>query len=219
MPAAQSKYEWKIISVLSLASLLLAFHPADAQQQDEIDATFQQLEVLRKSAKYAEAISLAEYYAKLVKNRFGENHEDYALALNNIGYFYDIQGLFRQAEPYYKRAIAITEQVLGPDDPRLATNLYNLAISYQQQRRYNEAEPLYKRALQLREKALGPNDPSFAKEINNFASLYLLQGRYREAEPLFKRALAIAEEAFGPNSQITVTIRGNLNLIARELGR
>ena len=69
------------------------------------------------------------------------------------------QGRYAEAEPLYKRALAIGEKALGPDHPDVAQSLNNLASCTTHQGRYAEAEPLYKRALAIREKALGPDHP------------------------------------------------------------
>jgi tetratricopeptide (TPR) repeat protein len=64
------------------------------------------------------------------------------------------------AEPLYKRSLAIREKALGPGHPLLAVGLHNLAGLYQGQGRYAEAGPLYKRSLAITEKALAPDHPS-----------------------------------------------------------
>ena len=46
------------------------------------------------------------------------------------------QGQYAQAEPLYKRALAIKEKALGPDHPDVATSLNNLAELYQAQGQY-----------------------------------------------------------------------------------
>jgi tetratricopeptide (TPR) repeat protein len=57
------------------------------------------------------------------------------------------QGRYAEAEPLYKRSLAIREKALGPDHPDVALSLNNLAGLYDNQGRYAEAEPLYKRSL------------------------------------------------------------------------
>ena len=66
------------------------------------------------------------------------------------------QGRYAEAEPLFKRALAIYEKSRGPDHPFVATSLNNLADLYWTQGRYAEAEPLLKRALAIYEKTLGP---------------------------------------------------------------
>jgi tetratricopeptide (TPR) repeat protein/transcriptional regulator with XRE-family HTH domain len=105
---------------------------------------------------------------------------------------------YTQAEPIYRRALAIREQHLGPEHPDTGTILHNLAILQRDAGNFVEAEQLYRRALAIREQHLGPEHPYTANAYSNLANLYLTQKRYREAEPLYRRALAIREHHFGP---------------------
>ena len=98
------------------------------------------------------------------------------------------QGRYAEAEPLYKRALAIREKALGPDHPDVA-GLNNLAELYDKQGRYAEAEPLYKRALAIDEKALGPDHPDVATALNNLAELY------RDAGPLRRGRAALQARA------------------------
>jgi tetratricopeptide (TPR) repeat protein len=110
---------------------------------------------------------------------------------------YRDQGRYAEAEPLYRRALALREQALGPTHPDVATSLNSLGLLYHDQGRYAEAEPLYQRAIALREQALGPTHPTVAQSLNGLAVLYQEQGRYAEAEPRFKQALMISEKTLG----------------------
>ena len=72
-----------------------------------------------------------------------------ATSLNNLAELYRDQGQYAQAEPLYKRSLAIREKALGPDHPDVATSLNNLAVLYNAQGQYAQAEPLYKRSLAI----------------------------------------------------------------------
>ena len=117
--------------------------------------------------------------------------------LNNLANLYRSEGKLDQAEPLYRRALAIQEHLAGSDHPDLADLLYNLATVVSRQGRYDEAETLFKRALAMKEKTTGPDSPEVASTLNNLAIVYANQARYAEAEPLFARALAIKEQALG----------------------
>ena len=139
--------------------------------------------------------------------------------MNDLAGLYRDQGRYADAEPLYKRALAIYEKALGPDHPHVATSLNNLAGLYVNQGRYDAAEPLFKRALAISEKALGPDHPDVATSLNNLALLYRNQGRYDAAEPLYKRALAIYEKALGPDHPHVATSLNNLAGLYKNQGR
>src|SRR5262245_9202107 len=87
---------------------------------------------------------------------FGESDPRLATTLVNLAGVYYAQGRYADAEPLFRRALAIYEKTLGPAHPFTATALANLGAVYQAQKRYREAEPLLQRALAIREKAAGP---------------------------------------------------------------
>ena len=53
--------------------------------------------------------------------------EPTARLMNQLGLFLKEKCLFQQAEPLYRRALAIDEASFGPDHPEVATDLNNLA--------------------------------------------------------------------------------------------
>ncbi|MBT1570101.1 tetratricopeptide repeat protein, partial [Klebsiella pneumoniae] len=63
----------------------------------------------------------------------GPDHPDVATSLNNLAELYRSQGQYAQAEPLFKRSLAIWERALGPDHPDVATSLNNLAELYRSQ--------------------------------------------------------------------------------------
>jgi tetratricopeptide (TPR) repeat protein len=129
------------------------------------------------------------------------------------------QGRYGEAEPIYKRALALREQALGPDHPDVADSLNSLGLFYQTTHREPEAEPLFKRSLAIREKALAPDSPYIAMSLNNLALVYQAQARYGEADPLFKQAVQILEKARGPDHPDVAIGLTNLAGLYAEQGR
>jgi tetratricopeptide (TPR) repeat protein len=97
------------------------------------------------------------------------------------------QGRYKEAIPFARNVVKLSEEEFGPDHPTTATLLNNLAGLYLAQAMYAEAEPLYLRSLAIREKTLGPYHFHIAESVNNLAMLYGAQGIYAEAEPLRSR--------------------------------
>jgi hypothetical protein len=48
-------------------------------------------------------------------------------ALNSLAELYRVQGRYGEAEPLYRRSLAVTEKALGPDHPDVGASLNNLA--------------------------------------------------------------------------------------------
>jgi tetratricopeptide (TPR) repeat protein len=74
-----------------------------------------------------------------------------ATSLNGLASLYGARGQYTQAEPLFKRALAIDEKALGPNHPDVATSLSNLAELYRKTGRDPEAEELEARAARIRD--------------------------------------------------------------------
>ncbi|MEQ8972742.1 MAG: tetratricopeptide repeat protein [Coleofasciculus sp. C1-SOL-03] len=136
--------------------------------------------------------------------------QDLILPFVGLGRFYQGQGLYTQALPWYKQCLLVAKERLGEDHPHVSTSLNNLANLYRSQGRYSEAEPLYQQALELYKRLLGDDHPSVATSLNDLAGLYESQGRYDEAEPLYLQALEMKKRLLGDDHPNTITVRDNL---------
>ena len=133
-----------------------------------------------------------------------------SLAANQLALFLYAAALFTEAEPLYRRALAIAERSYGPDHPDVACDLNNLAALLQDSNRLAEAEPLYRRALAIDERSYGPDHPNVATDLNNLASLLKATNRLAEAEPFMKRVVSIFEKSLGENHSNVATALNNL---------
>ncbi|WP_353846030.1 tetratricopeptide repeat protein [Microcystis sp. M169S2] len=145
--------------------------------------------------------------------------EDLAWSYTGLAWYYEGQGLYAIAEPYYQACLTATRTHLGDNHPDVATSLNNLAGLYDSQGRYTEAEPIYLEALDLRKRLLGDNHPSVATSLNNLALLYYSQGRYTEAEPLYLEALDLRKRLLGDNHPDVATSLNNLAYLYYSQGR
>ena len=118
-----------------------------------------------RQARYAEAEQHFTAALKEAEN-FGEQDPRFALSLNNLAELYRVQGKYVEAEPLFKRSLAIREKVLGPEHPDVAASFNNLASLYQAQGNYAQAEPLFQRnastmsAIVEKALGLGPVNPN-----------------------------------------------------------
>ncbi|MCE2670487.1 MAG: tetratricopeptide repeat protein [Microcystis sp. 49638_E5] len=145
--------------------------------------------------------------------------EDLFWSYTGLARYYNGQGLYAIAEPYYQACLTATRTHLGDNHPDVATSLNNLAALYDSQGRYTEAEPLYLEALDLRKRLLGDNHPDVAQSLNNLAYLYNSQGRYTEAEPLYLEALDLYKRLLGDNHPHVAASLNNLAYLYKSQGR
>ncbi|MEH2416234.1 tetratricopeptide repeat protein [Nostoc sp.] len=145
--------------------------------------------------------------------------EDLITPFIRLGWFYKGQGLYQQAEPWYKLCTEVAENRLGLEHPDVATSLNNLAFFYDSTGRYSEAEPMYHQAFALSKRLLGDNHSNVAASLNNLAALYHSTGRYSEAESLFQQAFALSKRLLGDNHPHVANSLNNLAVLYNSTGR
>ena len=103
----------------------------------------------------ATAIAADVKALQAAEHTFGPNHPNTAHALNNLARRYTTLGHYTDAEPLYRRSLAIYQNIFGPDSPDVATALNDLARLYKAQGQYALAERLCRRAEAAWMKSLG----------------------------------------------------------------
>ena len=139
-----------------------------------------------------------------------------AAALGQLADLYRAQARYEEAEPLYRRAIALEEGRQGGEHAGMARALNNLALVYRAQGFYEQAEPLCRRALAIAERVHGGEHPLTAAAVGNLLTVYLAQQRFGEAGPLFRRSVAIKERVLGPTHP---ALAGSLSTYAAFLRR
>jgi non-specific serine/threonine protein kinase/serine/threonine-protein kinase len=122
-----------------------------------------------------------------------------ARLMNTMGVAYWRLGLYREAEPLLKEALAIQEESSGPWVSEVAETLENLGNLYWKTGEFQQSRAYHERALEIRRDAFGSEHPEIAQILQDLGAMLSEAGDYEEAEALHRRALAIWEEAFGPD--------------------
>jgi tetratricopeptide (TPR) repeat protein len=137
---------------------------------------------------------------------------------NALGYHLDRIGDYARARPYFERALAITEKVLGAEHPDTVTILNNLGSLLHHLGDLAGARPYYERALRIREQVLGGEHPDTATSLNNLGSLLQDLGDLAGARPCFERALRINEKVLGAEHRDTARSLNNLGMLLQAQG-
>jgi tetratricopeptide (TPR) repeat protein len=140
-----------------------------------------------------------------------------ALLCNELAFHLQMIGDSLGALPFYERALAIRENLLGPEHPGTASSLNNIGGLFQDQWDAALARRYYERALAIREKVLGPEHPDTAQSLNNLGFLLWSVDDFAGARPYYERALAIREKALGPGHPDHPEHSGHSRDLARSL--
>ena len=128
-----------------------------------------------------------------------DNHPDIATSLSALAGLYQEMGRYADAEPLYRRSLAIRERALGPEHPHVAVTLNLLSFLHILQGNPAEGETAARRALAIQERVFGNSHPSVAGTLVHLGAAYLAQGRHAEGEAALARALAIRESVLPEN--------------------
>jgi tetratricopeptide (TPR) repeat protein len=128
-----------------------------------------------------------------IAHGFGETHYLFAQSLTNLAYLYRLRGNSARGAPLLRKALAIYENSLGPDNIGVADVLLNMSNDEIADRNFSVAEGQIKRALEIFSKANGPDRLNVAIGESRLADVYIQQRKYTEAEPLLRHALSIRE--------------------------
>jgi CHAT domain-containing protein/Tfp pilus assembly protein PilF len=185
-----------IIALISSAAFLPETVPAETQSPELLEAKRlnQEVEVLSREGKYAQAIPRAERVISILERAFGPDDIVLARLLNNLAGYYRVTGSYQVAELRYKRSLAIAEARLGSNDRIVALCLGNLAGLYHLMGDYVRAEQFYKRTLTVAERSsAGEPTADLASALINLAAFYGERGDYDQDEQLLQRAITVSE--------------------------
>ena len=169
-------------------------------------------------SRSAEALEWATP-AEMLVNRLGQAQGLLGASfLDSLAVVHNVRGAYEEALALHGRALAIREQVLGPQHPDVAVTLNNLANVQRARGAYDAALQSHERALTIREEALGADHPEVAATLNNLGLLHQTRGDYEAAAQLLARALAIREAALGPEHLDVATTRSNLGHLRQLRG-
>jgi len=135
-----------------------------------VDAAFPNVE-FAVWGKCERLVPSAQVCAVLV-DEYRLSFPEAARLLNDAGVYLKERARYAEAEPLFRKSLAISEDSYGHDHPEVAIRLNNLAQLLKSTNRLDEAEPLYRRAVEVWEKALGSEHRDVAAGLNNLARCY-----------------------------------------------
>ena len=181
----------------------LALHKENAQESSTLDDKIQYADILlyialvyEKLSQYDSCMIYADTASVLFKNHMDTTEVRYGTICNSLGVCYYRGNQFPKAKAYYKKAMQIAEDKLGPVSNDLANTLINLSAIYSSELDYHKAIESTERSLSIN-KAL--NDPDGMS--TNYYSLgiyYYYLGDYGRSRDYLEACIDIREEMYNP---------------------
>ncbi len=135
----------------------------------------------------------------IYEKAYSKNSLEVSNALQGLADLCRENGRLSEAEPLYKRAIAIRE-VSAPISSDFGDSLSGLSEVLRRLGRDADAEPSLKRCISVRKQVHGRNHLKVVKPIESLASCNMSLGKYDQAESLFREALSLREALYGTTS-------------------
>ena len=140
-----------------------------------------------------------------------------ALARREVAYSAALFGQHKQADAYYKKAMASLEKLVGADHLEMGICWYQVGLLNESQGKYEEAEEPYKKALTIIKKS---GDPVLLADVlDKLARLHMELEGEPDAIPLFEQLLKIKKDSPAPDLAGIIIICNNVGEAYRICGK
>jgi TonB family protein len=139
---------------------------------------------------FGEAKTLLLRLVQMQQEQFGQNDVGLAPTLDRLALAQLGAGDLEKAEDASKRALALKEKELGPDNLHVAESLLGLANVYRAHKNFELAAPVYKRALEIYGTLSGTRSNGFQQASKGFVCLAYETKKVdalKELEEIWKR--------------------------------
>jgi CHAT domain-containing protein/tetratricopeptide (TPR) repeat protein len=215
----QRRDEAASVGKRALAIGMQAFGPDDPRLADAIESMGA---IAREQENYQEAEGYFQRSLAIKQKTPNMMPFELALAIDDLGDLYGLEGRFDDGEKMLKQALKLLEQSYGTDAsraPNYSKILNDLGNLYKDAGRLPEAEAALRKAYAIDHAKAGEGDQNAASTLGNLALVLDAQSRYAEAENLFNQTLIANEKAYGSNHPAMVYALNNLANNYVEQGR
>jgi tetratricopeptide (TPR) repeat protein/predicted Ser/Thr protein kinase len=159
-----------------------------------------------------------EIAAALVRRQGLEGSLQEATLLNNVAAVLRGQGKRRDSLEKHRRALAIREQLVGPQHPYVASSLNNIGVVLWSLGEYDEALAAHRRELEISRAAFGNNHLMTASAHAGIGNVMFSLGNLDEALVAHRESLAIKQRVLGPDHPNCARSHNNMGVILTRRG-
>ena len=214
----------RFFRMIILGLYLLMAWPLSAQPVDTL-ALRARADSLKKDAvslygNYEWEAALDSYLelAKVLAQIQGEQNQEFANILNNIGICYYLLGDYNEAIAYYTQSLEIRHEVFGEHHADYAAGLNNLGSCYLALSECDEALAYLFQALEVRREVLGEQHSDYAMTLNNIGLCYLINSDYGKGIDYLAQAAETRRKALGEQHPDYAASLLNLGSCYMDLG-
>ena len=176
---------------------------------------------------HSEYVSAMKYFSvalKLIEDntiRTGPDHghvKRVSCIYHNIGLLHGHLSDYQQAKEYYKRALSIQRNTLGPNHVDVARTYHNMGNLYRNLGDYKKAKKYCKLALSIKLNKLGPDHVDVASTCHSMGNVYGYLGDNQQAMEYYELALSIQLKKLGPDHVDVASTCHNMGYVHGNLG-
>jgi tetratricopeptide (TPR) repeat protein len=145
-------------------------------------------------------------------DRFNQNDPRLGSTINTGGLIYLAENKPKEAEPYFRRALAVFEKAYGEKSLDAGNVAFNLSDALRKQGKYDAAESFLRRTLEIYLAVLGKSSPKVAQTYYLLGDTQRHLHNYEAAETNLKRAGDMREMLSGMDSTDLATALNSLAL-------
>ena len=123
--------------------------------------------------------------------KHGHMSEEVVEKMMNLGNVFILQDRYPEAEKMLRQAEAIARQIVGDNDPLVASILQNIGMVLQQQDRLEEAVELFFTSLDINLELYGGESVKVASNLISLGSMFVIKGEHVLAREAFEKALQL----------------------------
>lgn len=162
----------------------------------------------RPVGKYAPVLSVAD-----------KNHDDILRDLQNKAGQLEKQGKLQEAEIFYRKSVAYSEEVFGTFHMDTAVIYNQLASNLMAQKEYSEAAYLFLKVIEITKDKVGLYHPYTGSTYHNLGLIFNAQREYETADIYFYKSIEVMKVSLGKDHPYTQTIFQDLVANLRRLGK
>lgn len=198
--------------------IFLTIYSVLSFSQESWEEKRQQYKQALKSADFQTALDMAVQAKNTAYEKYGKQHKNYAISLNDLGLLLRHLGKYNEAKPLYEEALSIKKNLYGIKHPNYATSLNNLAGLLVELDKYEEAEPMYSEAIDIYENSLGVGHYNYINSKFSLGKLYHKKGDFSKAEQLYRETIPKKKEILGESHPDYSNSLSNLASLLRTIG-
>ena len=127
-----------------------------------------------------------------------------------LGFIKTQKGEYDKALDYYKKGLAIEQEILPPDDPSLAASYTSIGGVYYHKKEYTKALLYYEKDLEISRKTLPKTHSHFTTLYNNIGLVCDKMGEYSQALMFYEKVLKIEQNTLPAYHPSLANTYGNM---------